>query len=250
MFNNPLALSPRSAPSSLQCVRGAGNRDGECRLQPNNHGDACNVDGECAGRCQKSLRLCEGIVESEACTPGVYPDQCADKHYCAASATTSAGGTCQKTISAGRQCNYANSCDRGYYCAGPSLNDGRRCVQPFTVRNGANTTIGPYMCESANALMVERGPNDVDSVYQCIASNLTLSGTPCDGSTNSTLAGYECKCAADNQNRLRTVGGLGLGTRSAVWKNLYNCMMEVRASQEWWCLLWGKNGGMQGESRA
>lgn len=228
VYYNPLALSPRSGPSALQCARAPGDHLGSCRLQPNNHGDACNVDGECASkRCLREIRLCKGIDEGEKCTPGLYPDQCSKDRYCAPDPGSTTGGRCQKSISAGSVCSFGNSCERGYYCAAPGLNRQRRCMAPLTVRTLTNTTVGPYMCESANALLVEAGPSDTDSVYQCIAANSTRTGQACDVGVNATVPpGYSCECASDGQARLRTLGGLGLGARSGVWKDLYTCLLE------------------------
>ena len=202
-------------------------------MQPNNHGDACNVDGECASnRCLKEIRQCKGIDEGEKCTPGLYPDTCASKHYCAPDSTSSTGGSCQKVISAGNRCAYANSCELGVYCAGNAIGGFQRCTPPFSYPNGANTTIGPYMCSSANAVIVNPGVvGDLsDALYTCIAPNATQTGTSCDVTNNATVPpGYTCSCSADGTNRLRTVGGMGLGARSSVWKSLYTCM-TVR----WW----------------
>lgn len=228
IYYNPLSLTPRSGPSYLQCARAPGDHLGSCRLQPNNHGDACNVDGECASRkCLREIRLCKGIDEGEKCTPGLYPDQCSKDHYCAPDPVSTTGGKCQKSVSAGRPCNFANACERGFYCAASSLTEQRRCVAPFTFRNAQNTTIGPYMCESANALLLQKGETETDSVYGCIAANVTLTGASCNAGENATVPpGYTCSCASDGQNRLRTVNGLGLGARSGVWRELYNCLLE------------------------
>lgn len=74
-----------------------------------------------------------------------------------------------------------------------------------------------------------QGATSVDSVYRCLPGNATLTGTLCDSANNASIpAGYTCQCASDGQMRLRTVGGMGLGARSAVWQNLYQCLMEVR----------------------
>lgn len=230
VYYNPLSLTPRAGPSYLQCVREQpGDKDGRCRLAANNHGDACNVDAECASRrCLKEIRLCRGIDSKMACTPGLFPDQCGRDLYCAPSDKFTTGGECQPVATAGRTCRSSTACEKGYYCAGSSLSSQKRCVAPFTFPDGQNVTIGPYMCASANAIVVEQGPNSVDSVYRCLPGNATLTGSLCDSSINATTpAGYSCQCASDGQMRLRTVNGLGIGSRSVVWRNLYECLMSA-----------------------
>ena len=144
-FSNPLALTPQTPPAALQCARSPGNTLGQCRLQPNNHGDACNVDAECASNhCLKEVRLCKGIDEGEACTPGLYPDTCGSAHFCAPTPDTLSGGICQKSVSPGFLCPTSTSCTMGYFCTSTNGN-APRCIAPLSVPVGLNTTTGPYM---------------------------------------------------------------------------------------------------------
>lgn len=222
VFNDPLRLSPKDKPSALQCVRAyQTDSAGTCRVGPNKHGDACKQDGECAsGNCESQIGLCKGIDEGELCTPG-YPDPCGSNHYCAPT-MGSGKAVCQKSVSAGRSCKYSAACERGFYCAGSTW-DERKCTKPFSIASGLNTTIGPYMCESANAIIVTQMANPADSIYTCVDANSTLIGTPCDSTKRAPL-GYDCKCSSDGESRLVTKGLLGLGSRAQVWKDLFTCL--------------------------
>ncbi|RYG43733.1 hypothetical protein EON67_12580 [archaeon] len=211
VFNNPLALSPRSKPSALQCIR-AFDTDtaGTCRIGPNKHGDACNQDGECAsGRCLRELRICKGIDEGETCEPS-FPDPCEPNHYCLPKREgVETTGSCAKVISAGKACTYSEACERGYYCAGPTLAT-RRCVAPFTVEDGFNTTVGPYMCKSANAVLAVSQQSSVNSIYTCVSANTTesLVGTECNPAAPPP-PGFECVCSGRGSvYRLRTRAAL------------------------------------------
>lgn len=230
-YYNPLALTPGSPPSLLQCARPVGSSLGACRLQPNNHGDACNVNAECAsGNCLTEIRLCKGIDPRQACVPGLYPDQCSAGYYCAPAPNSFTGGFCLESVAPGRTCSYSTACTLGYYCTGSGAASGvRKCLAPFTVQDFMNTTIGPFMCASANAILIAAPPAASESVYQCMPANATMTLQPCD-STQPPPLGYSCTCAADNQNRLMTVQQLGLGARSQVWHDLYQCMLAVSAS--------------------
>lgn len=228
VFNNPLALSPRSPPSALQCLRSAdGDTRGTCRIGPNKHGDACNQPGECAsGNCIKELRICKGIDEGETCEP-TFPDPCQPDHFCLPGAT--GVGRCQKVASPGRNCFHSEGCARGFYCAGQDTTS-RKCVAPFSVPDGTNTTVGPYMCASANAVLVQRSPSSPgDNIFTCIASNSTRVGELCSANV-APPSGYECVCSRKDgvsALRLRTVDKLGLGGRSAVWRDLFTCLMTA-----------------------
>lgn len=224
VYNNPLALSPRSPPSALRCIR-AFDTDtaGTCRIGPNKHGDACNQDNECAsGKCLRELRLCKGIDEGEHCSPSL-PDPCQPGHYCLPDSGSSTG-RCAKVVSAGAKCAASQACERGFFCAGPDVTN-RRCIAPFTVPDGTNTTIGPYMCASANALLAVGRSDIADSVYTCLPSNATLVGTRCNPAAKAPL-GYECVCSGANNGeyRLRSINALGLGGRSNVWRELMTCL--------------------------
>lgn len=84
------------------------------------------------------------------------------------------------------------------------------------------------MCAAANAVIVQLGVTDRDSLYLCTDPNATAVavGSPCDASA-VPAPGYECICAADSVTRLRTIGRLGLGARSGVWESLYSCLMRA-----------------------
>lgn len=228
VFNNPHALSPGAAPSALRCHRSfPTDSAGTCRIGPNKHGDACNVNGECAsGNCQTGLKQCKGVDEGEVCVPSL-PDSCQPNFFCRASAG-SATGRCSFVSNPGKVCTTSESCALGYYCTGTGLVGERRCIAPFTVPTGSNTTIGPFMCATANALMIERGPSAAESVYACRALNETsLIGRPCNARLAQPL-GYECACAgAASGFRLRTIGSLGLGARSTVWQELFACLRSA-----------------------
>lgn len=155
--------------------------------------------------------------------PG-YPDPCSPGLYCSPTTLGSAlGGYCVKAASAGALCNWPTACTRGTFCAGPTT-DNQRCVAMFSVPTGQNTTIGPYMCVTANAVMVSSGPVPI---YQCVdgAAASKILATACSPNTLPP-AGYECKCSRDGQYRLRTVGGLGLGSRATTWQGLYKCLVK------------------------
>lgn len=224
-FDDPLGLSPYALPRNLQCVRSTYTLNaGTCLLGPQKHGDGCNQEGECAsGNCLKELRICAGVDEGEKCTPG-YPDPCASDHFCAPT-NAGGGGICQKAVTAGRPCSWNTACERGTYCAGTSL-DSRRCVPMFSVETGQNTTVGPYMCKTGNAVIVQAGVDLPSSLYQCVDANSTKVGAECSTRSPAPM-GYECKCAADGKTRLRTVMALGLGGRSAAWKDLYTCLLTA-----------------------
>lgn len=224
VYNNPLSLTPGDRPSTLQCIRAyPTDTVGTCRIGPNKHGDACNQDGECAsGNCLKEIGLCEGVDEGESCEPG-FPDPCRTGHFCSPN-PSGYGGYCAKAVSAGRACKSATACERGFFCAGPAL-DQQQCLPPFSVAVGQNTTIGPYMCSSANAVLVRQGSGLADSIYQCVDANATMVGQPCNLNTPAPL-GYECKCSADGVTRLVTKGLLGLGARSQVWRDLFTCLVS------------------------
>lgn len=223
VFNNPLRLSPKDTPSSLRCIRAySTDTQGTCRVGPNKHGDACNQDGECAsGRCLKELRICKGVDEGEHCEPG-YPDPCQPGHFCEAQ-PNSITGLCRKSVSAGSRCFSSNSCERGFFCAGSDVTN-RKCMSPFTVPSGTNTTQSVAMCASGNGIMVLQRPNLADSIYTCVEANSTRVGQACSPEL-AAPAGYECKCASNGQYKLRTVAALGLGGRSQSFRDLYSCLM-------------------------
>jgi hypothetical protein len=224
-FDNPLALTPKSAPSVLQCARAPGDRMGTCRLPLMEHGDACNVDMECSsGNCLKDLRMCKGIDEGEACVPYTYPDPCTTSHYCKPDSLNPSRGICSKSISAGKVCSFATACERGFYCTATTNSGVKRCVAPFTVPNGYNTTIAPYMCASASAVVLVKAQYDLDTIYQCVDGNTTLVGYPCNIG-DPVPNGYTCTCANDGQTRLVTVDYLGGGMYSQVWRDLYKCLL-------------------------
>lgn len=225
-FQDPLALTPYSV-SALQCIPPSKSSfAGQCLLGPQKHGDGCSVPQECAsGTCLKELRMCRGTDEGEACTPGL-PDACQPAHYCAGGAGGDASmGTCAKSVSPGGRCAYPTACASGTFCTGPDASFTRaRCAAAFTVDTGANTTIGPYMCKTGNAIMVAQGATLATSVYTCVTANSTRVGEPCVAARGAP-PGYQCRCAEDGTTRLRTVGALGLGGRSAAWRDLYTCLL-------------------------
>lgn len=100
-------------------------------------------------------------------------------------------------------------------------------MAPFSVPTGANTTIGPFMCASANAVLVAAGPTERDSTYLCADANATaaLVGTPCSGGAGSAPLGFACQCARDGVLRLAPAKLLGLGARSGAWAALYSCLL-------------------------
>lgn len=223
VYNNPLALGPRTS-SALRCTRAfPTDTAGTCRIGPNKHGDGCNQNGECAsGVCLKELKVCKGIEEGETCEPD-FPDPCQPGMYCRPEAL-GVVGTCSKVSTASKSCVSSEGCARGFYCAGLTPSGPKKCVAPFSTPDGSNITIGPWMCASANAVVVSQGLSEIDSIYQCRAVNdTTLVNKPC----NSRLApplGYECACSTTGGYRLRTVRSLGLGARVTVWNNLFNCL--------------------------
>ncbi len=225
-YRDKAALTPYSI-SSLQCVPGTkSSMEGQCLLGPQKAGDGCSLPQECAsGNCAKELRVCTGTDEGQGCT-AAFPDPCTRDHYCqAASGST---GICARSVSPGNKCFYPPACTRGFFCSGPDLSfTNARCLPAFSVPTGVNTTIGPYMCITGNALIVQAGTSLETSVYQCVVSNTSaIVGTLCDSRVRSPV-GFECKCAADGQNRLRTIMGLGLGGRSKVWNDLYSCLLTA-----------------------
>lgn len=227
VFNNPLALSPRSPPSALSCMRATDTETaGTCRIGPNKHGDACNQDGECASNdCLRELRRCKGVDEGEVCRPG-FPDPCQPGFYCTPSARGS--GTCQKVVNAGKVCPASEACERGFYCAGPDPMGVKRCVQPFSVPDYRNTTVAPWMCASANAVLVAPSANEVDSIYNCRPANETSSlGRPCNPRLAPPL-GYTCTCSNGGGFRLKPIGNLGTGSRVDVWKELFTCLNSAQ----------------------
>jgi hypothetical protein len=202
-------------------------------------------NAECAsGTCLTQLGLCQGLDEGEACEPG-FPDPCAPEHYC----YTAPGGAppvCAKAISPGRPCTSSESCSSGYYCAvSPALDPTiPRCVAPFTAPTGANTTLGPWMCVSGSALMVEPGSMpglSPDAVYTCTAgadaANATAqTGRPCNPALPPSFPGYECACArapdspTGGQSQLRARGDVGVasGAAAAAWQALFTCLMKAQ----------------------
>lgn len=198
---------------------------GTCRIGPNKHGDACNQDGECAsGNCIKELRICKGVDEGERCEPS-FPDPCQPDHFCQPG--TNGVGRCQKVVSPGRTCTYSEGCARGFYCAGADISN-RKCVAPFSVPDFTNTTVGPYMCASANAVLVQKSfASPGDSIYTCLPANATRVGELCTPDV-AAPSGYECMCSRSNgvdALRLRTADKLGLGGRSTVFRELFTCLM-------------------------
>ena len=235
-YQNLLSLSPYAPPSVLRCAVSSGDYLGTCRLPPNSHGDACASDSECAsGHCLKEISLCKGVDPGQPCVPG-YPSPCGSfsgtSYFCnAAPAGASATGyTCQAVAVGGTPCSpLTSSCQRGYYCVLPTLNaTAGVCRAPFSIATGSLTNIGPFMCAAANALMVQPGVTERDSMYLCADANATsaLVGTTCDPAA-APPAGFECICAQDGTTRLRTVGRLGIGSRSGVWSALYSCLMSA-----------------------
>ena len=213
-------MSPRALPNTLKCTSST-DGPGLCMLGPQKHGDGCNQESECAsGNCVKSLKICQGVDEMEQCVPG-FPDPCKPGTYCAATGDSKLGGRCSKVVSADAKCIAPTSCERGTFCAGPTF-DTQKCLPMFSVANGVNTTLGPYMCTSANAILVSSNPK----IYQCVAPEASQVGQTCN--TNGYIPmGYECKCARTGDTRLRTIGGLGLSARTAAWKDLYKCLMKA-----------------------
>jgi hypothetical protein len=245
-YRNQLAISPYSAPSVLQCVTATGavkgDRDGTCRLPPNNHGDACNVNNECAsGNCLKELKLCRGVMPGGACVPG-NPNQCGTfagvSYFCQPNPDSIRGGLCAPRVRQGRLCQFASQCARGMYCSRPFPKyPSGTCMAPFSVATGQTTTIGPFMCATANAVLIQRGSTSSTSLYMCADANATaaLVGQPCappSSSAGGSAAvaplppGFECVCAQDGVSRLRPVSRLGLGARAGVWQALHTCMVQ------------------------
>lgn len=221
-FDNPLAMSPRALPNSLRCTSST-DGPGLCLLGPQKHGDGCNEEQECAsGNCVKALRICKGVELGDPCAPG-FPDPCAPGTYCELFSGNALGGRCISVMSANRPCTSVSSCARGTFCSGASF-DAQICIPPFSLPAGANSTLGPYMCESANALQVSVNP----PVFQCTPAEpvLAMVGQPCD-TRNPLPAGYECKCARQGMTLVRSVGGFGLSARAAVWKDLHKCLMKA-----------------------
>jgi hypothetical protein len=222
-FDNPLSSSPRSQPNVLRCTSSPDNPAGNCLLGPQKHGDGCKHENECAsGNCVKQLGICEGVPEMNQCRPG-FPDPCAAGKrptYCAPNPASPLGGFCAAVIPVKVKCNYPTACERGTFCAGPSPDD-QKCIPLFSVANLANTTLGPYMCESANALLTD----SANGIYQCVDPAVTQIGIPCN-LRDVPPPGYECKCSRKGQTFLRPVGGLGLSARATVWKDLYKCLIK------------------------
>ena len=239
-FQNPLQMNPRSPPSSLRCLssqwaldpNAASSGKGKCMLGPNRHGDACNDNAECAsGTCSLRLKICVGVAGGQSCSAST-PDPCAPGFYCSL-------GLCQPQFQAAApgapltMCgSNAQSCARGLFCAGQS-NGNAYCTAPYSVAAGVNTTLGPYMCASGNAYMLVQGATPAGSVFQCLKGAPTPTNT-IDGdapkcSPSTALApGQTCQCAADNNMRVTTIGGVGLGARAAVWQDLYQCLQTAR----------------------
>jgi hypothetical protein len=239
-FRNQLSLSPYDGPSVLQCVMATGamkgDRTGTCRLRPQNHGDACNVNSECSSNnCLKELKLCRGVMPGGTCVPG-NPNQCGTfggvSYFCQPNPNSIKGGTCAPRVRQGRLCQFASQCSRGTYCSRPYPKfPSGTCMAPFSVATGQTTTIGPFMCATANALVIEQGATAGSTLYQCVDANSTfaLVGTPCvsvDRGGAAPPAGFECLCAQDGQTRLRPAGRLGLGARTEVWKSLHACLLQ------------------------
>jgi hypothetical protein len=238
-FQNPLSMNPRNAPSSLRCLSSQWSQDpnaaasgvGNCMLGPNKHGDACNDNAECAsGTCSLRLKICVGVPVGQSCTAST-PDPCAPGLFCSI-------GQCQPQYPAPApggaltKCTNPQSCSRGLFCAGQS--DGSSyCTPAYSVANGVNTTLGPYMCASGNALMVAQTATSAGSTYQCIKPPAPLQNTieadaPRCSAATQLVPGQVCKCAKDQQTRVTTVGSVGLGARAAVWSNLYQCLLSAK----------------------
>lgn len=208
----------------LRCTTSSiDNPAGTCLLGPQKHGDGCKQENECAsGNCVKQLGICEGVPEMNDCKPG-FPDPCAAGKrptYCAPIPGTPLGGRCTAVIPAKVKCNYPTACERGTFCAGPTPDD-QKCIPLFSIASKLNTTLGPYMCESANAILID----SVNGVYQCVDPADSQIGVPCN-LRDAPPAGYECKCSRKGQTTLRPVGGLGLSARATVWKDLYKCLIK------------------------
>ncbi len=228
-YENPLAFSPRALPNTLRCATASSNDDvGLCLLGPNKHGDGCNENGECAsGRCVDKLGVCAGVPEGGDCKPG-FPDPCSPGLYCEPKVGAPLGGRCFKVSSRNAPCYWPTACERGYYCSGASYAS-RTCIEMFSVKTGLNTTAGPFMCETANAIQIDADPS---AVYQCVDvdTTRTVVGTPCD-SRQPAPAGYECRCASasgtQGEYQLRSIDGLGLSARGAIWRDLYKCLQKA-----------------------
>jgi hypothetical protein len=229
VFNNPLSLSPRDPPSALQCIRSqdGDGQAGTCRTGPNKHGDACNQDGECASNhCIRELRICKGVDEGEICEP-TLPDPCQPGHFCNPVDNTAGTGRCAKVVSAGRTCTYSEGCERGFFCAGQDKMS-RKCIPPFSVPDYVNTTIGAWMCASANAVQVAPATTFTDAIFTCMPNNGSRVGEICNPAQGAP-PGFECVCSSTGGGtfRLRTIEGLGLGARSTVWRELFTCLMKA-----------------------
>jgi len=231
-------MSPRSPPSYLQC-RGSDNSGGGvdpsspglCFLGPQKHGDGCTNSAECAsGYCVRATNVCIGIEVHNQCIPS-SPDPCAPGYYCLKG--VNGAGTCEAMRPRSAPCDTTTACARGTFCASLGGGQGNRCTKPFSLKVGDNTTLGPFMCETANALVVSLGSSKMTSVFQCASTPVTGSNSldvlaPKCTSTNFAKLGYECKCAQDNQFREITIGGLGLGARVEAWNDLFVCLEKSK----------------------
>lgn len=199
---------------------------GNCLLGPQKHGDGCNQNGECAsGKCLTELRICKGLEAGEACVPGM-PDPCMPNHYCAPDAQSIKGGRCKKSVSAGKACNFSTACERGTFCAGHN-STARTCMPVFSVPDNQLVDIGPYMCQSGTAVVASTNLEG-SNIFKCVARNASYVGEVCESTNSASLPlGYECVCAADNQERLRTIGGVGIGYRSKAFEELFECLMTA-----------------------
>ena len=235
-FQNPLLMNPRSVASNLRCLRSeystADSNAGNCMLGPNRHGDACNDNAECAsGTCSLRLKICAGVAGGQSCTAST-PDPCAPGFFCS-------NGICSPQFpapapgDAPTKCGAnSQSCARGLFCAGQS--DGNNyCTPAYSVAAGVNTTLGPYMCTSGNAYMLVQGATNAASVFQCLPGAPTLANALEQDAPKCVpgaplVPGQTCQCSADNNYRVTTIGGVGLGARAAIWQNLYQCLQSSR----------------------
>lgn len=231
-------MSPRSPPSYLQC-RGSDNSGGGvdpsspglCYLGPQKHGDGCTNSAECAsGYCVRATNVCKGIEVHNQCIPS-SPDPCAPGYYCLKG--VNGAGTCEAMRPVNAPCDTTTACARGTFCASLGGGNGNKCTKPFSLKVGDNTTLGPFMCETANALVVSLGSSKMTSVFQCASTPVTSSTSldvlaPKCTSTNFAKLGYECKCANDDQFREITIGGLGLGARVEAWNDLFVCLEKSK----------------------
>ena len=241
-YQNTLAMNPRMPPSYLTCMTATSVNGGEqtpgapgqCRLGPQKHGDGCSNSVECASNnCVKETKVCKGVAPYGSCDPSGPVDPCSPGYYCMKSAS---GSQCVPSVPLGSMCLSPSACATGAFCA--SVNGQSVCTAMFSVPTGSNTTIGPYMCATGNALVVSLGASSATNTYLCgeateFAKLTTNAGSttplPCE-SYKPLSPGLACTCANDNQYRLTTIGGVGFGARTQTWSDLYACLQTSRGT--------------------